>query len=245
MDTRPNELPDAPEHAGAAPDDGGGDRRHRRRQHERLEEEPRRARVGLLELLFARLPDFDAVRRGPAALGRGRRQAQRAPVRTRRSLLEKTLETRDGGGRPGEPLTIRATTTRSASHVASERQKPYDEENFSMPVRIAVPIGKLGLVPSGDHYQGDVLRLRRRAGRAEKQSDLSSSARSVDVPGKDLQKAQAQGLVLRLRHDRGPGSPADRFRRARRDTGTTSFYQKNMFVSLLPKAAAKDEKPKS
>jgi len=39
-------------------------------------------------------------------------------------------------------------------HVTLGTQKPYDGENFQIPVRIAVPIGKMGLIPAGDKYEG-------------------------------------------------------------------------------------------
>jgi len=165
-------------------------------------------------------------------------------TRFRRSFVEKTPETLAAESvvaslsypRDDNPLGI---------HVTLGTQKPYDEENFSVPVRIAIPIGKLGLLPAGDKYEGSffVYVLARDA--EQKQSDMSIQRQVVSVPAKDLTRAQGKDWYYDFAMTVGPGSQRIAFAVRDGNTGTTSYYQKNLFVSLLPKAAAKDEKPKS
>ena len=132
-------------------------------------------------------------------------------VRSRRGFLEKTIETRTAESvvaslfypRDDNPLGI---------NVSIGAQKPYDQDNFAVPVRIAVPIGKLGLVPVGDHYEADVLRLRRGAGRRGEAVGHGRPAPGGDGPDQGPRQGAAQGLVLRLHDDRvaraSSGSPS-------------------------------------
>jgi len=165
-------------------------------------------------------------------------------TRFRRSFVEKTPETLAAESvvaslsypRDDNPLGI---------HVTIGAQKPYDEENFSVPVRISVPIGKLGLLPAGDKYEGAFFIYVLARDAEQKQSDMSVQRQVVSVPAKDLTKAQAKDWYYDFTMTVGPGSQRIAFAVRDGNTGTTSYFQKNLFVSLLPKAAAKDEKPKS
>jgi len=123
-------------------------------------------------------------------------------------------------------------------HVSVGQQKPY-EGNFVVPVRVAVPIGKLGLIPVGDHYEGTFLVYVIAKDSDDKQSDLAIQRQVVTVPGKELTVAQAKDFYYDFSMTIGSG--AQRVAIAVRDTNTnqTSYYQKNLFVSLLPKAAEK------
>ncbi len=166
-------------------------------------------------------------------------------ARFRRSFVEKTPETQAAESvlaslaypREDNPLGI---------HVSFGKQKPYDSENFAIPVRISVPIGKLGLLPMGDRYEGAFFVYVIARDAAEKQSDMAIQRQAVTVPVKDLTTAQAKDWYYDFTMTVGPG--AQRLAFAVRDgsTGTTSYYQKNFFVSLLPNETKKDgEKPKS
>jgi len=161
-------------------------------------------------------------------------------VRTRKGFLEKTIETRTSDAvlaslfytRTDNPLGI---------NVSIGAQKPYDDENFAMPVRIAVPIGKLGLVPVGDHYEGTFFVYVVARDAAEKQSDLAIQRQVVTVPAKDLTTAQRKDWYYDFTMTVSPG--AQRLSFAVRDgiSNQVSYYQKSLFVSLLPK----ETKPKS
>ena len=165
-------------------------------------------------------------------------------VRFRRSFVEKTPETL-----AAEALLASLSYPRDdnplAIHVSFGAQKPYDEQNFSIPVRISVPIGKLGLLPAGDKYEGAFFVYVLARDNDQKQSDMSIQRQVVSVPGKDLTKAQSKDWYYDFAMTVGPGAQRIAFAVRDGNTGTTSFFQKNMFISLLPKAAAKDEKPKS
>jgi hypothetical protein len=155
-------------------------------------------------------------------------------VRTRKGFLDKTIETRTSDSvlaslfypRDDNPLAI---------HVSIGAQKPYDEENFAVPVRISVPIGKLGLVPVGDHYEATFFVYVVARDSAEKQSDLAIQRQVVTVPTKELEVAQRKDWYYDFTMTVSPG--VQRLSFAVRDgiSNQVSFYQKNLFVSLLPK----------
>ncbi|MEP7132588.1 MAG: VWA domain-containing protein [Acidobacteriota bacterium] len=172
-----------------------------------------------------------------------KRKGMRA--RFRKTFLEKTPETLAAEAvqaslfypRDDNPLGI---------HVTLGTQKPYNDENFAIPVRIAVPIGKLGLLPTGDRYEGAFFVYVIARDAAEKQSDLAIQRQVVVVPTKDLSTAQAKDWFYDFTMTVAPGSQRIAFAVRDGSTGATSYYQKNLFVSLLPKdTAKKDEKPKT
>ncbi|MGH9318143.1 MAG: VWA domain-containing protein [Thermoanaerobaculia bacterium] len=154
-------------------------------------------------------------------------------ARFRRSLLEKTIETRTAESvlaslfypRDDNPLSIT---------VSLGPQKPDDNEKFNVPVRIAIPIGKMGLTPSGDYYEGSFIVYLVARDAAEKQSDLAIQKQAVRVRTKDFVIAQQKDWYYDFTMTVGPG--AQRIAFAVRDgvSDLVSYYQKNIFVSLLP-----------
>ena len=161
-------------------------------------------------------------------------------VRARKGFLEKTIETKTAEGvlaslfypRDDNPLGI---------SVSVGAQRPYDRENFAVPVRISVPIGKLGLLPTGDHYEGIFFVYVVARDAAEKQSDLAVQRQVVTIPAKELDKAQRKDWYYDFTMTVAPG--AQRISFAVRDSASNqvSYYQKSVFISLLPK----DTKAKS
>jgi VWFA-related protein len=154
-------------------------------------------------------------------------------VRYRKSLLEKTPETRVAEtvmsaldySRDDNPL---------AMSVRVDPSEPYQEDTFLLPVRIVLPIGKLGLLPSGDRYEGTYfVYLVVRDSKGDK-SDLQVRKEGLSIPAKELSRAQTKDhpyeikLVVR--------SGAQRLSLAVRDLATNqvSYFQKNFFVSVLP-----------
>ena len=130
--------------------------------------------------------------------------------------------------------------------VSFGAQKPYDRENFAVPVRVSVPIGRLALLPMGEKYEGAffVYIVARDTADTDKKSDMSIQRQVVSVPSKDLKAAQSKDWHYDFTMTVAPGG--QRFAFAVRDgnTGTTSYFQKNLFVSLLPSDAKKTaEKP--
>lgn len=162
-------------------------------------------------------------------------------ARFRRSLLEKTAETRTAEAvlaslsfpRGDNPLGIT---------VSLGPQKPFRGQNFSVPVRIAIPMGKLGLTPSGDFYEGAFIVYGVARDAEEKQSDLTVQKQAVKVPAKDFRAAQQKDFYYDFTMTVGPG--AQRIAFAVRDavSNQVSYYQKNLFVSLLPPAAEEKKK---
>ncbi len=130
-------------------------------------------------------------------------------VRTRRSLLEKSVETRTAETvlaslhypRDENPLGI---------SLSMGQAKPYDRDNYLMPVRIAIPIRKLGLVPSGDRYEGSFSVYFVVLDASDKQSDLAVQRQKVEIPSKDFDAAAVEGLLLRRVVDLRAGRPEAR-----------------------------------
>jgi VWFA-related protein len=155
-------------------------------------------------------------------------------VRTRKGFLEKTIETKTSESvlaslyypRDDNPLGV---------SVSIGAQKPYDQENFAVPVRVSVPIGKLGLVPVGDHYEATFFVYVVARDSDEKQSDLAIQRQVVTVKPQELDKAQHKDWYYDFTMTVSPG--AQRIAFAVRDeiSNQVSYYQKSLFVSLLPK----------
>jgi VWFA-related protein len=155
-------------------------------------------------------------------------------VRSRKGFLEKTIETRTAESVMASLLYPRDDNPLGVS-VSVGAQVPFDQDNFSVPVRISVPIGKLGLVPVGDHYEATFFVYVVARDAAEKQSELAIQRQVVTVPTKDLDRAQHKDWYYDFKMTVSPG--AQRISFAVRDaiSNLVSFYQKNLFVSLLPK----------
>ena len=155
-------------------------------------------------------------------------------VRTRTSFMEKSIETRTGEAvlaslhyaRRDNPLGI---------NVSVGEAKPYDSENYLLPVRISVPIGKLGLVPSGDTLVGSFFVYFVVLDVSGKQSDLQIQKQDIKVPERDLTVAQRKDFYYDVQLVVVPGG--QKLAVAVRDgvSSQTSYVQKNVFVSVLPK----------
>jgi VWFA-related protein len=155
-------------------------------------------------------------------------------VRTRSSFVEKSVETRTAEAvlaslhyaRTDNPLGV----TMSVGDA-----KPYDSENYLLPIRVAVPLGKLGLVPSGDVYEGQFFIYFVVLDVSGKQSDLQVQRQQIKVPEKDLASAQRKDFYYDASLIVVPGG--QKIAVGVRDgiSNMTSFVQKNVFVSVLPK----------
>jgi VWFA-related protein len=156
-------------------------------------------------------------------------------VRSRKGLLEKSPETRIAETvlsaldypRDENPLNI---------NVRLEESRPYDRDTYELPVRIVLPIGKLGLIPSGDHYEANYLIYLIVRDSGGDKSDLQIRRETIRVPEKELKIAQGKDQPYELKLIVRDG--AQRLSLAVRDatTNVTSYYQKNFFVSSLPPA---------
>jgi VWFA-related protein len=161
-------------------------------------------------------------------------------VRFRKSLLEKTIETRTAESVLAS-LSYRRGDNPLGITVSFGPQKPYDKENFNVPVRIAIPISRLGLTPSGDFYEGSFVVYAVARDAEEKQSDLAVLKQAVRVPAKEFQTAQQKDWYYDFTMTVGPGAQRVAFAVQDAVSSLVSYYQKNLFVSLLP-AQAKEKK---
>jgi len=99
-----------------------------------------------------------------------------------------------------------------------------------------LPIGKLGLIPSGDRYEASyfVYLIVRDSGGDK--SDMQIRRETLKIPAKELQRAQTKAQPYELKLVVRSG--AQRLSLAVRDgaTNQVSYFQKNFFVSVLPPA---------
>jgi VWFA-related protein len=155
-------------------------------------------------------------------------------VRTRTSFMEKSIETRTSEAvlaslhyaRNDNPLGV---------NVSVGDPKPYDAENYLLPVRISVPIGKLGLIPSGETLLGQFFVYFVVLDVSGKQSDLQIQRQEIKVPQKELTVAQRKDFYYDVQLVVVPGG--QKLAVGVRDgvSNQTSYVQKNVFVSVLPK----------
>jgi VWFA-related protein len=159
-------------------------------------------------------------------------------VRARKSLLEKSTETRTAEAVVASLHYPRTENPLGVSVTVGEA-RPYDRENYVLPVRIAIPVGKMGLVPSGDVYQGQFFVYFVVLDAVGKQSDLQVQQQTVNVPAKDYATAQGKDWYYDVQLLVVPGG--QKLAVALRDgvSNLTSYLQKSVFVSVLPKESKK------
>jgi VWFA-related protein len=159
-------------------------------------------------------------------------------VRSRKGLLDKSTETRTAEAVVASLHYPRTDNPLGVSVTLGE-PRPYDNENYLLPIRIAVPVGKLGLVPSGDRYEGQFFVYFVVLDALGKQSDLQVQRQAVTVPAKDFTDAQKKDFYYDVQLLVVPGG--QKLAVALRDgvSNLTSYLQKNVFVSVLPKETKK------
>ena len=155
-------------------------------------------------------------------------------ARARKGYLQKTVETKTAEAveaglyypRDENPLGIRLTVGES---------KPYDAENYLLPVHISIPLAKIALVPSGDRYEGHYFVYLKILDVSGKTSDMQILRGAVTVPAKDLKEAQKKDWGHPVQLIVVPGGQKVSIGVRDGVSNLTSFVQKNLFVSVLPK----------
>lgn len=155
-------------------------------------------------------------------------------VRTRTSFVEKSVETRTAEAVVASLHYARAENPLGVSLSIGD-PKPYDSQNYLLPIRISVPIGKLGLLPSGDVYEGSFFVYFAVLDVSGKQSDLQIQRQSVKVPQKDLASAQRKDFYYDASLIVVPGGQKVAIGVRDGVSNLVSYIQKNVFVSVLPK----------
>ena len=164
-------------------------------------------------------------------------------VRSRKGYVEKSVETRTA-----EAVVSSLTYPRSDNPLKCGLSvgdpKPYDKENYLLPVRLSVPIGKLGLVPAGDQYEGLFFVYFVVLDASGKQSDLQIQRQEIKIPAKDFASAQGKDFYYDAKLIVVPGG--QKLSVGIRDSvsNLTSYLQKSVFVSVLPKESKPEEAAK-
>jgi hypothetical protein len=154
-------------------------------------------------------------------------------VRFRQSFVEKSVETRTAEAVVAS-LSYPRTENPLQASLSVGQAKPYDRDNYSLPVRIALPIGRLGLVPSGDQYEGQFFVYFVVKDATGNQSDLQIQRQQIKIPSKDYPAAQKKDYYYDVTLVVVPGG--QKLSVGVRDSvsNLTSYLQKNVFVSVLP-----------
>ncbi len=155
-------------------------------------------------------------------------------VRTRSGFVEKSVETRTAEGvvaslhypRPENPLH---------ANLSVGEPKPYDAENYTIPVRVAVPLSKITLVPAGEQYEGQFFVYFVVLDVSGKQSDLQVEQQQIRVPKANYESAVRKDFYFDATLIVVPGGQT--LAVAVRDavSSQTSYLQRKFFVSVLPK----------
>ena len=159
-------------------------------------------------------------------------------VRARKGFLEKTIETKTAEATVASLFYPRDQNPLGIA-VALGESRPYDRENYLLPVVVSIPIGKLALLPSGDRYEGNFYISFVVLDVSGKQSDLQIQKQAVSIPAKDLKTAQSKDYRYDVSLVVVPGG--QKLSVSLRDgvSNLTSYVQKNVFVSVLPREAKK------
>ena len=165
-------------------------------------------------------------------------------VRFRQSFVEKSVETRTAEAVVSS-LSYPRTDNPLHASLSVGQAKPYDRQNYSLPVRIALPIAKLGMVPSGDQYEGQFFVYFVVKDAAGNQSDLQVQRQQLRIPNKDFATAQAKDYYYDVTLVVVPGG--QKLSVGVRDavSNLTSYLQKSVFVSVLPTDKPPEAKPGS
>ena len=156
-------------------------------------------------------------------------------VRSRKGFLERDDRDPDRGVGHGEPPHPRDDNPLGDQRVGRGAGALRPGQLRPLPVRIAVPIGKLGLVPGRRSLRGRRSSSTSWPGTPRRSSRTwRSSARWSRSRPRDLDRAQHKDWYYDFTMTVSPG--AQRISFAVRDaiSNLVSYYQKSLFVSLLP-----------
>lgn len=153
-------------------------------------------------------------------------------VRSRRSYVEKSLETRVSEAvvsalvfpREENPLSI-------GLHVGTP--VPADRQNYFVPIVIRVPYARVTLLPEGQKLRGRVVFYFAVVDAQGKQSDLARQTAVIDIDASRSEAIAKRDFVYDVKLLMIPGG--QRLSLAVRDdvTNTISYIQKSIFVSAL------------
>ncbi len=155
-------------------------------------------------------------------------------VRTRSSFVEKSVETRTAEGVIAS-LHYPRTENPLHANLSVGEPKPYDAENYTIAVRVAVPLSKITLVPAGEQYEGQFFVYFVVLDVSGNQSDLQVQQQHVRVPKASFEAAQRKDFYFDATLVVVPGGQT--LAVAVRDavSSQTSYLQRKFFVSVLPK----------
>lgn len=153
-------------------------------------------------------------------------------VRSRRSYVEKSLETRVSEAvisalffpRDDNPLSI---------GLQVGAPVPADRQNYFVPISVRVPYARVTLLPEGSKLRGRVVLYFAVVDAQGKQSDLARQTAAIDIDASRAEAIAKRDFVYDVKLLMIPGG--QRLSLAVRDdiSNTVSYVQKSIFVSAL------------
>ena len=153
-------------------------------------------------------------------------------VRTRRSYVEKGLETRTVEAvmsglffvRDDNPLAVGL----EVGHAV-----PSDSGNFQVPVRIRIPYSRIAMLPDGPKVRGRLTFYFVVMDSDEKKSELTTQTKMLELDAKRFDELQKKDFIYDVTLLMIPGRQRLSFAVRDETTTTTSYLQKNVFVSVF------------
>lgn len=153
-------------------------------------------------------------------------------ARSRHSYLEKSVETKVSEAvmsalyfpRDDNPL---------AAGLEVGKATPREDGNFAVPIVIRIPYSRLGMLPEPGKVRGRVVFYFVVVDSLEKKSELTNQTQVIEVDAKAFEQLSRKDFVYTVTLIMIPGN--QRLSLAIRDdvTNTTSYLQKNVFVSAF------------
>jgi VWFA-related protein len=161
-------------------------------------------------------------------------------ARARRSYLEKSVETKVTEAVVSALYFPRDDNPLGAG-LEIEKPTPREDGNFAVPMTIRVPYSRLAMLPEGAKVRGRVVFYFIVVDSLEKKSDLTNRTQIIDIDAKVFPQLARKDFVYTVTLIMIPGN--QRLSLAVRDdvTNTTSYLQKNIFVSAF---AGQDSPPR-
>jgi VWFA-related protein len=154
-------------------------------------------------------------------------------ARYRSGYMEKTVETRTAESVTAA-LYYPRTDNPAKFAIGVGDARPYNNQNYLVPVKMSIPLENVTLVPDGDTYRGRLYIYFVVLDSLGQQSDLQIRPLDIKVALKSLDSARKKDFAYDVQLVMVPG--AQRLSVAVRDgiSGSVSFSQKGVFVSVLP-----------
>jgi len=153
-------------------------------------------------------------------------------VRTRRSYVEKGLETRTIEAVQSGLYFVRDENPLAVGLEVGQAV-PSSSGYFQVPVRIRIPYSRIAMLPEGSKVRGRLMFYFLVMDSLEKKSDLSTQAKVVEMDAKKFEEVQKKDFIYDVSLLMIPGRQRLSFAVRDETTAQVSYVQKDVFVSVF------------